>query len=81
MCEQEQRLERMRMALAEAGYPDAVVWWGIEGCVVVSRAVPPDVIWRACVVCNETVHCLDCFLSNATGVGFIKVCEHPIPLL
>ncbi len=86
MCDQELRLERVRMALAEAGYPGAALWWTTEGAhrtptVVIDSAIPTEVIWRACVVCNETAYCLDCFCSNATGGDFIEVCEHPISLL
>lgn len=74
-----QRVERLRMALAEAGYPDAEVSWDdAEDEVMVMRHrpylgdgmfgewdLPADVVWRAYVICGETSLCLGCWRDRS----------------
>lgn len=43
-------MEQLRMCLAEAGYPDAVVWWGGTGIFI--EDVPEAVQERAWALVN-----------------------------
>lgn len=52
-CEAEHAdtISRLRVALAEAGYPDADVYWGGTGLFCDGA---PDTVWdRACDLINE----------------------------
>lgn len=66
----EERCERVRMALAEAGYPDASVWWDDEfpatnpGSVRCRNAIPIplEVTWRAfAIAAPDVTSCWPCW--------------------
>lgn len=65
-------LERLRMCLAEAGYPNAVVLRLLDGTAGIrafdlerpEAAVPPEVAYRAFVICgHEMSRCLECWVA------------------
>ena len=48
-------VERTKMALAEAGYPDADVEWKDDGGLSVDGTIPHAVAWRACEIAWASV--------------------------
>lgn len=85
MCEQDERVERVRMALAEAGHPEAQVEWDDDedSVMVVHRkglhdlewTPPHEVTWRAYRICGETQVCLDCWVDRSHQS---PTCDHPL---
>lgn len=67
-------VERVRMALAEAGYPDAEVRSDTDGGAAVmlsgEHAVPDEVCWRAHVVAQSVpdVPCWTCWTLDSSEV-------------
>ena len=69
----DERCERVRMALAEAGYPDAEVsYLNSSDQVKVSLSVPHAVAWRAWAVTGETRMCWPCWIGRKT----LADCDH-----
>lgn len=65
----DRRCERVRMCLAEAGWPDAGVEWQRHrmwaGPTTPYEGGPPnDVWWRALTLSGEPVACWPCFSSD-----------------
>lgn len=56
----EQRVERVKMALAEAGYPDAEVWV-YNNRIHLIGWMPKSVAWRASAVAGDVHKCWPCF--------------------
>jgi hypothetical protein len=61
----EERVEQVRMVLAEAGYPDAEVRWA-DWSAAISDEVPPHVQWRAFVLTHDRWD-IDCWPCWSTG--------------
>lgn len=59
----EERVERVRMALAEAGCPDAPVRWEWGQVAGSFPPIPKALFWRAKVVAGEQTRCWTCFDS------------------
>jgi len=81
----EERCERVRMALAEAGYPDAEVHWNAEAGVPFTfvgpgfTTDPPlAVAWRASLVVGEDAPCWPCaqLWRNRRNDGNESDCDH-----
>ena len=75
MTDQE-RCERVRMALAEAGYPnvDVDARSGVMG--MPKNAAPDAVRWRAFVLADpDGTECWPCWSAWETGTGE-PVCDH-----
>lgn len=71
----EQKVERVKMALTEAGFPDAtvrLVCVGRASVRVIGRAstgLTPRIVWRAFTVAGCNVPCWECFRVHAeTGL-------------
>lgn len=65
----EERVRRVKAALAEAGYPDAEVWWGSSrvwtGPVCDVSDAPQSPWWRALAVSGHApLPCWPCFISD-----------------
>jgi hypothetical protein len=61
-------VERMRMCLAEAGYPDVFVGDdGDDPWVPMECEAPPEVRWRAFTLSVSGVPCLACWTWNHSG--------------
>lgn len=73
----EERVERVRMALAEAGWPDVDAEWvedprytgvAIDVEAVTLRGLPSDVHWRAIAIAGGSAVCWPCWAeADATG--------------
>lgn len=57
----EERVRRVKAALAEAGYPDAPVWIEQDRIHFESGVIPRAVAWRAAAVVGDTHKCWPCF--------------------
>lgn len=76
-------LERTRMALAEAGYPNAEVkplYGGIDCAIILSgpNAVPDEVCWRAHHVANPTGTVLPCWTCWDWGTADACLADRPL---
>lgn len=73
----EERCERVRMALAEAGYPDVEVAVDRYGVLEMPMdAAPDDVRWRAFVLADpHGTECWPCWSAWESGTGYPN-CDH-----
>jgi hypothetical protein len=73
----EERVERVRMALAEMGYIGVVVGYDeVRGLELYEHEVPREVGWRAFAVAGEPgLACWPCWLSRPFGHP-AENCEH-----
>ncbi len=62
----EQWIERLRMALAEVGYPHAGVYESTSwpGFAAIGKEVPMRVAWRAYVVTGDVSPCFKCWVEG-----------------
>lgn len=73
----EERCERVRMALAEAGWTeDGATFWDGLGVNVWTEAgpapwVPVEAAWRACAVVGEPIACWPCYDARPA-----RTCDH-----
>ena len=75
----EERVERVKMALAEAGYPDASPWIVAEVDDRVHSFItdtPMDVWWRALAVSGEVETCWPCWSADPVWRGQVIDCDH-----
>lgn len=79
----EERVRRVKAALAEAGYPDAEVTWGAfgvrgMGSPTTPEGTPPlDVWWRSLLVAREpNLPCWPCFLDPGDDWATLMACDH-----
>lgn len=76
-------VEMVRAALAEAGYPDALIYetvWG-DAAFVASANVPMEAYWRAGAILGPaqgyTMTCWPCWKANGySGEGLLGRCQH-----
>lgn len=67
----EERVARVRMALAEAGWPDTHVRFADDKVWVrgqlfgAADGCPDDVMWRALVVAGEPAACWPCWIGRS----------------
>ena len=72
----EQRCERVRRCLAEAGYPDAEVW-NEDGFVATWQdEVPTAVSWRAWFVAGVQTRCWPCAERWPDAPDMTEPCTH-----
>lgn len=79
----EERVRRVKAALAEAGYSPADVTWsdfGVRGIGSPSTpedGPPLDVWWRALLVAREpNLPCWPCFLAPGDNWEMLMACDH-----
>lgn len=72
----EERVERVRMAFAEAGYPDVQVWASWGDTVASDYSAPPEVRWRGVVIgLSGDCECWPCWIQWENGTG-CPDCDH-----
>lgn len=73
----EERVRRVKAALAEAGHPDAVVMPSVEPPgVLIGSYEPLEVQWRAAALAGAVTRCWPCYRAHPIYSQSRPPCDH-----